>query len=106
MTLTDSVRDALEVERVESHLNPPASYDLADHPAPTGREETWRFTPLKRLRGILDGEPSEARLAWETSLPEGVTMPVISTEQAKAGGAAPQRPCRPRSRSSAPATAR
>ena len=84
MTLTDSVRDALEVERVESHLNPPASYDLADHPAPTGREETWRFTPLKRLRGILDGEPSEARLTWETSLPEGVTMPVISTEQAKA----------------------
>ena len=84
MTLTDSVRDALEVERVESHLNPPASYDLADHPAPTGREETWRFTPLKRLRGILDGEPSEARLAWETSLPEGVTMPVISTEQARA----------------------
>ena len=83
MTLTESVRDALEVERVESHLNPPASYDLADHPAPTGREETWRFTPLKRLRGILDGEPSEARLAWETSLPEGVTMPVISTEQAK-----------------------
>jgi Fe-S cluster assembly protein SufD len=84
VTLTDSVRDALEVERVESHLNPPASYDLADHPAPTGREETWRFTPLKRLRGILDGEPSEACLTWETSLPEGVTMPVITTEEAKA----------------------
>ncbi len=84
MTVIESVRDALEVERVESHLNPPASYDLADHPAPTGREETWRFTPLKRLRGILDGEPSETRLSWETSLPEGVTLPVISTEQAKA----------------------
>ena len=60
MTLTESVRDALEVERVESHLNPPPSYDLADHPVPTGREEIWRFTPLKRLRGILDGEPSDA----------------------------------------------
>jgi Fe-S cluster assembly protein SufD len=33
------VSDALEQERVESHLNPPASYDLADHPVPTGREE-------------------------------------------------------------------
>ena len=25
---------------------------------PTGREEVWRFTPLKRLRGLLDGDPS------------------------------------------------
>ena len=101
------MRDALEIERVESHLNPPASYDLADHPVPTGREETWRFTPLKRLRGILDGEPSDACLAWETSLPEGVTMPVISSARRPgAGGAAAQRPCRPRSRSSAPAAAR
>ena len=32
-----AVADALELDRVESHLNPPASYDLADHPVPTGR---------------------------------------------------------------------
>ena len=70
MTVTDTVRDALEQpQRVESHLNPPASYDLADHPVPTGREEIWRFTPLKRLRGILEGEASDARLTWETELP-------------------------------------
>jgi Fe-S cluster assembly protein SufD len=81
--------DALEVEHVESHLNPPASYDLADHPVPTGREETWRFTPLKRLRGILDGEASEAGLTWTTSLPEGITTPVISTEEARQQGALP-----------------
>jgi Fe-S cluster assembly protein SufD len=89
LTLTDSVRDALEVEHVESHLNPPASFDLADHPVPTGREETWRFTPLKRLRGILDGEASEAGLTWTTSLPEGVTTPVITTEEAREQGALP-----------------
>ncbi|GAA1479354.1 Fe-S cluster assembly protein SufD [Nocardioides aestuarii] len=89
MTLTDSVRDALEVEHVESHLNPPASYDLADHPVPTGREETWRFTPLKRLRGILDGEASDDCLTWTTSLPEGVTMPVISSSEAREQGALP-----------------
>ena len=85
MTLIDSVRDSLELERVESHLNPPASYDLADHPMPTGREETWRFTPLKRLRGILDGEASEASLTWETRMPEGITMPVLSSEDAQKG---------------------
>jgi Fe-S cluster assembly protein SufD len=89
LTVTDTVRDALEIEHVQSHLNPPASYDLADHPVPTGREETWRFTPLKRLRGILDGEPSEASLTWETSLPEGVTMPVISRAEAREQGALP-----------------
>jgi Fe-S cluster assembly protein SufD len=76
--------DALEIERVESHLNPPASYDLADHPIPTGREETWRFTPLKRLRGMLEGEESEASLSWETTLPDGITAPMISSADARA----------------------
>lgn len=86
MTVTESVRDALEVpegSQVVSHLNPPASYDLADHPAPTGREEVWRFTPLKRLRGILDGEASDASLTWTTSLPEGVTVSTISAQEAR-----------------------
>jgi Fe-S cluster assembly protein SufD len=31
------------------------SYDVADFPPLTGREEEWRFTPLKRLRGLHDG---------------------------------------------------
>ncbi|MEQ6899594.1 Fe-S cluster assembly protein SufD [Nocardioides sp. YIM 152588] len=85
----DSVRDALEVERVESHLNPPPSYDLADHPVPTGREEVWRFTPLKRLRGILDGEASESALATETSVPAGVEISTITAERARELGELP-----------------
>jgi Fe-S cluster assembly protein SufD len=68
---------------VSSHLNPPPSYDLADHPVPTGREEVWRFTPLKRLRGVLDGEPSDGHLDWESTLPEGVTLTEITAEQAR-----------------------
>ena len=40
------------MSRVESHLHPEGSYDVADHVVPTGREEIWRFTPLKRLRGL------------------------------------------------------
>jgi Fe-S cluster assembly protein SufD len=28
------------------------SYDPADFPVPDGREEEWRFTPLRRLRGL------------------------------------------------------
>src|SRR3954468_9801764 len=87
MTVTDaaraSVEGALEQERLQSHLNPPASYELADHPVPTGREEIWRFTPLKRLRGILDGEASEAHLTWDTTLPAGVTLSTISAAETR-----------------------
>lgn len=82
----DSVSAALEVDRVESHLNPPASYDLADHPVPDGREEIWRFTPLKRLRGILDGTASEAHLTWETTVPEGATLREVTAEEVVAMG--------------------
>jgi len=78
-----TLADALEVEPVESHLNPPPSYDLADHPVPTGREEVWRFTPLKRLLGILDGEASDAQLKWETTLPAGVSLTEISAGEAR-----------------------
>jgi Fe-S cluster assembly protein SufD len=93
VTVTDATRDsvaaALEVERIESHLNPPASYDLADHPVPSGREESWRFTPLKRLRGILDGEPSQACLEWETTVPEGITISTVTSAEARELGELP-----------------
>jgi Fe-S cluster assembly protein SufD len=41
---------------------------------PTGREETWRFTPMKRVRALLDGTPSDAHLTWTTDLPKGVEL--------------------------------
>ena len=71
MTVTadprDSVASALEVDHVEPHLHPVSSFDLDDHPMPTGREEIWRFTPLKRLAGALDDTPGDADgLAVET----------------------------------------
>ncbi|MEP7736091.1 Fe-S cluster assembly protein SufD [Nocardioides sp. 31GB23] len=79
----ESVASALEVDRVNSHLNPPPSYDLADHPVPTGREEVWRFTPLKRLRGLLDGEASSSALTWTTEIPVGVTLSEIDAATAR-----------------------
>jgi Fe-S cluster assembly protein SufD len=44
---------------------------------PTGREETWRFTPMKRVRALLDGAPSDAQLTWTTDLPDGVELTVV-----------------------------
>jgi Fe-S cluster assembly protein SufD len=84
VTETPNVSSALETsDKVASHLHPTPSYDLGDHPVPTGREEIWRFTPLKRLGGILEGEASDAHLTWETSLPDGVTLREITAEEAR-----------------------
>src|SRR3954451_17869594 len=44
---------------------------------PTGREESWRFTPMKRVRALLDGAASDAQLAWTTDLPEGAEMTTV-----------------------------
>jgi Fe-S cluster assembly protein SufD len=71
------------VEAVESHLHPTPSWDVADHPMPTGREEIWRFTPIKRLMTLLDGAPSDAHLEWEQSFPAGVTSRALSEQEAR-----------------------
>jgi len=60
---------------ITSHLHPVGSFDLSDHPVPTGREEVWRFTPLKRLKGLHD----DASLTGEgidlkVEAPEGVSV--------------------------------
>ena len=44
-----------------SRLHERQSFELADFPVPTGREEEWRFTPLRRLR----------RLHEDSELPAG-----------------------------------
>jgi len=44
---------------------------------PTGREEAWRFTPLKRLRGLHDGtsvQSDRSTLIAKDALPQGVTF--------------------------------
>lgn len=44
---------------------------------PTGREEAWRFTPLKRLRGLHDGTAEispRSSLILKDALPNGVSF--------------------------------
>ena len=44
---------------------------------PTGREEAWRFTPLKRLRGLHDGvavQSNRESLITKGALPSGVSF--------------------------------
>ena len=46
------LQGALETSAPVSRLHEQQSFDPADFPVPTGREEEWRFTPLRRLRGL------------------------------------------------------
>src|SRR3954447_15925143 len=81
-----AVADALEQSRVESHLHPQGSFDVDDHEVPTGREEIWRFTPLKRLRGLhADAALDGSALAAVYDLPGGVTVDELDHGDARQG---------------------
>ncbi len=77
-----AVAGAVET-RVASHLHPTPSWSLDDHPMPTGREEIWRFTPVRRMRALLNATESGDTLDWSTELPEGVTLDPIGLDEAK-----------------------
>ncbi|HET7013989.1 MAG TPA: Fe-S cluster assembly protein SufD [Streptosporangiaceae bacterium] len=47
-----SLAGAVESAGPVSGLHGSGSFDPADFAVPTGREEQWRFTPLRRLRGL------------------------------------------------------
>jgi Fe-S cluster assembly protein SufD len=47
---------------------------------PTGREETWRFTPMKRVRVLLNGAPSDLHPAWDADLPAGAELTTVEAD--------------------------
>jgi len=50
--LQGAVESTAPVSRLHAHR--------AEFPVPTGREEEWRFTPLRRLRGLHAAQPLAA----------------------------------------------
>jgi Fe-S cluster assembly protein SufD len=69
------LQGAVESTAPVSRLHERSSYDLADFEVPTGREEEWRFTPLRRLRGLPSSDFSSngKPLALEVTTGPGVT---------------------------------
>ncbi|MBQ1010048.1 Fe-S cluster assembly protein SufD [Micromonospora sp. M51] len=63
------------------------SYDVADFPALTGLEEEWRFTPLKRLRGLTTEAPAVAGAVRHEygDLPEGVAITRVGRDDERVG---------------------
>jgi len=73
---------------VQSRAERTASFDVTAFPLPTGREEDWRFTPVKKLAGLL-AEGATGSLELSASLPAGVTTSTITSEQARGLGVLP-----------------
>ncbi|GAB3659849.1 Fe-S cluster assembly protein SufD [Glycomyces tarimensis] len=64
------------------------SFDPADFPALTGREEDWRFTPIKRLGGLDDAESSRAATPARYNvreLPAGVATETVAKSDPRLG---------------------
>ena len=58
-----------------------------DFTVPKGREEDWRFTPLRKLRPLFEPFTSEDTFAFETELPDGVTISYAGTDHRLFGAA-------------------
>ena len=70
---------------VGSHEGRVGSADAAAHRPVTGREEAWRFTPLRRLRGLHSDAPlTGTDLQVHASIQPGVTTVSLSGAEADA----------------------
>ncbi|MGU3651380.1 Fe-S cluster assembly protein SufD [Mycolicibacterium sp. A43C] len=63
-----------------------ASFDVNAFEVPAGRDEVWRFTPLKRLRGLHDGSaPATGSALIEVSERPGVTVETVARDDERLG---------------------
>lgn len=65
------------------------SFDVEDFAVPHGKDEVWRFVPLRRLRGLHDGTFTEATTpAVSVTVPsgaEGVTTETVALNDPRVG---------------------
>ena len=67
--LGGAVESAAPVSRLHEHQ----SFELADFAVPSGREEEWRFTPLRRLRGLhADSLAAAGKVRLDVSAAPGI----------------------------------
>ena len=89
MTVTDTPNVAGAVEtsdKVASHLHPEGSFDVGDFEVPTGREEIWRFTPLKRLRDLhKDADLTGKGYTADVVAPDSVRVEHLGADNALKG---------------------
>lgn len=66
-----------------------SSFDVNDFSVPRGKDEDWRFTPLRRLRGLHDGTAAEGQRAQvSVDLPDsGATYSELEPTDERVGRA-------------------
>ena len=64
------------------------SYKLADFKPLTGLEEDWRFTPLKRLRGLHTEVLNGTAPSVSVTAPDSVTVETVGRDDRRIGSAA------------------
>jgi Fe-S cluster assembly protein SufD len=67
-----------------SRLHEHRSYDPADFGVPSGREEEWRFTPLRRLRGLHTDTPPAPTATVTVEVDPAPEVKTFSAERAVA----------------------
>ncbi|MGW6702693.1 Fe-S cluster assembly protein SufD [Nocardia sp. NPDC055049] len=64
------------------------SFDVNAFEVPSGRDEAWRFTPLRRLRGLHDGTAvADGQATVEVSEVAGVTVEAVGRTDSRLGQA-------------------
>ncbi len=62
------------------------AYDVNAFEVPSGRDEVWRFTPLRRLRGLHNGSAvATNEIDIAVTAPDGVTVEKVTREDARIG---------------------
>ncbi|HET9860564.1 MAG TPA: Fe-S cluster assembly protein SufD [Nocardioidaceae bacterium] len=73
-------------DKVVSHLHPEGSFDVEHFEVPTGLEEIWRFTPLKRLRDLhKDADLTGKCFTVDTVAPDSVRIERLGADNALKG---------------------
>ena len=67
------LQGAVESTGPVSRLHEKGSFDPADFAVPSGREEEWRFTPLRRLRGLHQEPSGDGTVSVQVTAAPGVT---------------------------------
>ncbi|MGW5138781.1 Fe-S cluster assembly protein SufD [Nocardia beijingensis] len=62
------------------------SFDVNAFEVPSAKDEAWRFTPLRRLRGLQDGTAvRDGRASVEVDAADGVTVETVDRSDARLG---------------------
>jgi Fe-S cluster assembly protein SufD len=83
-----SLAGAVEAAGPISRLHGRESFDPSDFAVPAGREEEWRFTPLRRLRNLHSDAPLDAgKVGVEVSADSDITVVRSQHGDARIGAA-------------------